>query len=251
MSFVPRCAAYSANTATRATTNFIEYSKETERFANHRNCATVESSTAPSTSLQPTLPNNIKLPKLEIPIFNGKAELWINFKTQYVASIHNNSKITDGEKFWYLSSLVTGEPSNFIDHLPKTDGNYQEAWNIIVGYYNNPVILLQHHLEQLVLSPNVKREGKNGCSLRELYSTFKQHLAGIRTSEHENSNLDPATTAYIYLFLYKCPSSVKSEFRREIRKDINVAATEGDFFSFIQGLVHVEIELEREKSKKP
>ena len=190
----------------------------------------------------------VKLPKLEIRNFDGKATDWLDFKTQYQSSIHQSS-LSEGLKFRYLRSLVNGEPLHYIRHLPATDGNYNRAWSILCAHYDNPLNLLQLHTDELINCQPMKRDGKS-CTLRELYAYFKQHIAGIRTIERENPQLDATSTAYIHLFLNKCASNIRTEFRKEVLRNPAIGTTEEGFWSFVQGLVHAEVEPEKEKPSK-
>ena len=196
-----------------------------------------------------TSSHHLKLPKLKIKAFAGKAQEWVNFKTQYVSSIHSNQALDDTQRFQYLTSLLHGEPSHLIRHLPTTPSNYIEAWKIICQHYDDPRLLLQMHVESLLELPSL-RSGKS--TLRELYATAKQHLAGIRTLERENAEIQPAATAYIYLLLSKCTPAVRKEFRKEVRKTPAIGSSEAGFLEFLQTLVHVEEpESSGNSNKKP
>ena len=60
------------------------------------------SSSAPSTSQV-----KIKLPKLELPKFRGDITQWQGFWDQFYTSIHENTSLSDIEKFNYLRTFLT------------------------------------------------------------------------------------------------------------------------------------------------
>jgi len=93
-------------------------------------------------------------------------------------AIHSNPNLTDGERFQYLNTLIEDEPQHYISRLPKLEGNYQEAWSILLSHYDNPILILQHHY---------KRVQKDGRTLCQLYATFKQHLAGTQILTQQQS----------------------------------------------------------------
>ena len=50
--------------------------------------------------------NNIKLPTINLPKFNGKYTSWLEFKDLYISLIHNNTKINAIQKFHYLRASL-------------------------------------------------------------------------------------------------------------------------------------------------
>ena len=48
-----------------------------------------------------------RLPKLELPVFNGNPLQWNEFWDQFRSSIHANESINDIDRFSYLSSRDT------------------------------------------------------------------------------------------------------------------------------------------------
>ncbi|GFQ95902.1 integrase catalytic domain-containing protein [Trichonephila clavata] len=52
--------------------------------------------------------NNIKLPDIQLPRFNGSYHDWFNFKEQFISLIDSNNSLTDSQKSYYLKSTLTG-----------------------------------------------------------------------------------------------------------------------------------------------
>ncbi|GFQ73561.1 integrase catalytic domain-containing protein [Trichonephila clavata] len=52
--------------------------------------------------------NNIKLPDIQLPRFNGSYHDWFNFKEQFISLIDSNNSLTDSQKLYYLKSMLTG-----------------------------------------------------------------------------------------------------------------------------------------------
>ena len=86
----------------------------------------------PSTTIQ-----NAKLPKLEIPSFNGDYLDWTSFKDSFEAAIHNNATVTKVQKFNYLKSLLKGEAARHIADFALTEANYDLAWKQLHDRYQN------------------------------------------------------------------------------------------------------------------
>ena len=70
----------------------------------------------------------VKLPKLEIPKFNGNIINWRGFWDQYKSAMHDNENISEVEKFTYLKSFLTDSALATISRLNAE--NYKEAVDV-------------------------------------------------------------------------------------------------------------------------
>ena len=72
--------------------------------------ATPPTPEAPPTTARGTSPNarvnRVKLPKLQLRSFNGDLTKWTAFWESFESAIHNNTELSDVEKFNYLNSLL-------------------------------------------------------------------------------------------------------------------------------------------------
>jgi len=91
----------------------------------------------------------VKLKPLEVPIFTGKYEDWMNFQDMYNAMIHLNNSITDVQTFYYLRNSLSGEASTLIQNVETSAVNYNIAWSIISTRYNNNRMVIQVHTKHI------------------------------------------------------------------------------------------------------
>ncbi|GFV03131.1 uncharacterized protein TNCV_59961 [Trichonephila clavipes] len=75
--------------------------------------------------------SSLKLPQLQIPQFYGNILKFSDFFAQFEAAIHNNSNLSDVEKFNYLKSYLIDEAEIAIRGLTLSANNYTIALNII------------------------------------------------------------------------------------------------------------------------
>ena len=73
----------------------------------------------------------VKLPKLTIQPFKGDLTTWITFWDSYKAAIHENSSLSDIDKFNYLRSLLQGPALDAMSGLTLTASNYKEAVTVL------------------------------------------------------------------------------------------------------------------------
>ncbi|VDI73293.1 Hypothetical predicted protein [Mytilus galloprovincialis] len=80
---------------------------------------------------------SIKLPKLDLPFFNGEKIKWMEFWDSFQSSVHSNTKLTDIEKFNYLWSKLQGEAKRAVSGLTLSSDNYSLAINILQERFGN------------------------------------------------------------------------------------------------------------------
>ncbi|GFW72766.1 integrase catalytic domain-containing protein [Trichonephila clavipes] len=51
---------------------------------------------------------NVKLPSINLPEFSGQYIDWLQFKSQFVSLIHDNTCLSDSQKLYYLQSALKG-----------------------------------------------------------------------------------------------------------------------------------------------
>lgn len=91
----------------------------------------------------------------------------------FSALVLNNSKLkSERENFYYLKSLLQGQPLQLVDSLSITNQNLEVALTILKNTYDNPVTLLHTLYKSLVeLKPVAK---SNAAELREFYISSKK-----------------------------------------------------------------------------
>lgn len=80
--------------------------------------------------------NETKLPRLNIPIFNGEFQDWQSFFDLFNSCVHEKVSLSAAQKLQYLKGSLKGEPLGLIKHLDETDSNYLEAYQILVKRYD-------------------------------------------------------------------------------------------------------------------
>ncbi|GBM05677.1 hypothetical protein AVEN_186308-1 [Araneus ventricosus] len=69
--------------------------------------------------------NNLKLPKLELPVFSGDLSAWLSFKEIFINAIDKNYELSETAKLSYLISSLNGDPAKLISGFSISDENYK------------------------------------------------------------------------------------------------------------------------------
>lgn len=141
---------------------------------------------------RPVRESQPKLPELKLPEFSGKYTDWMIFKNTFEAAIHDNPNLTPIRKLQYLMGQLKGEANQVISGFKLSNENYPIVWRLLNDTYDNKVMFIENHLEELFNFPSIVKEDKSE-SIRQLIQT---HTASLKTL---NQPVDQWNTIIIYL----------------------------------------------------
>ena len=134
-----------------------------------------------TTAITPS--TGVKLPKLDVPTFDGNLLNWTQFWEQFCVAVHD---ISDTEKLVYLRhALKDGTAKTIIEGLTRSGEHYVEAVESLKSRFDRPRLIHQTHVRCILESPSL-REG-SGKELRKLYDTIQQHIRALKSMGHEPS----------------------------------------------------------------
>ena len=92
-----------------------------------------------------------RLPKLEVPSFDGDILQWKSFWDQFVVSVHDRSNLSNSEKLVISSSLSREVQRDRPEGLSKSGDNYKEAVKCLQERYNRPRFIHQTQVKRILL----------------------------------------------------------------------------------------------------
>ena len=135
--------------------------------------------TTPSTAA-PAEASGAKLPRLEVPSFDGNLIHWKQFWDQFSTAVHNKTTLSNAEKTVYLQqSLKDGSAKGAIEGLSHSGDNYDEAIRCLKARYDRPRLIQRTHVQAIVGAPSLK-DG-SGKELRNLHDNLQQHIRALGT----------------------------------------------------------------------
>ena len=148
--------------------------------------------------LPPTDSKGVKLPKLDVPTFDGNILNWKSFWEQFCVSVHRRTNLSDSEKLVYLQhALKGGSAKQVIEGLSRSGEYYAEAIESLQSRFDRPRLIHQTHVRMILEAPSLK-EG-SGKELRRLHDTVQQHLRALKAMDYEPSG--PFITSVLELKL--------------------------------------------------
>ena len=117
---------------------------------------------------------NVKLPKVELPKFDGTVTEWKSFRDFFGKAVHQNSALSKIDKFTYLKASLTGKAAETIAALPITSANYDSAWMLLEKQswkkFGDKQKLIANFMNKLVKISSVA-EGRDVARLRGFFRT--------------------------------------------------------------------------------
>ena len=121
--------------------------------------------------------SNLKLPRIELPKFNGDVLKFQNFCDQFEAALHNNDDLPNVRKSTYLRSVLTVNALQTIEGLEVTGANHPPAIDCLKQMYGTKRVIVTS-----VVKSVIKVDAKSSVSaslLRDLYDTLKNRTRAL------------------------------------------------------------------------
>ncbi|XP_052699402.1 uncharacterized protein LOC128176925 [Crassostrea angulata] len=153
--------------------------------------------------------NSHKLPKLNLPIFEGNLLEWQTFWDCYNTSIHGNNSLSDVEKFSYLRSLLCGEALRVISGFSLTNTNYRQAIDVLFERYGQNHKIVNAHIQALI---NIQLPKSNPDCLRIFYDKMECCIRGLESLGTDETTYGTILTPMIY---NKLPADIRKNITRD------------------------------------
>ncbi|XP_067210840.1 uncharacterized protein [Linepithema humile] len=128
---------------------------------------------------QMTYAYSLKLPRIDLPKFNGNMENWLTFKDFFSTSVLVNPTLSDVQRLQYLKASLVGNAAHLLKYTTITALNFKPAWESVVSYYENKRLLVSSTLQSFF---NIKKMTKESAKeLENLYTTVNQLLKSLET----------------------------------------------------------------------
>lgn len=182
-----------------------------------------------------------KLPKIQIPKFDGDLRSWLGWWSQF-EKIDQDEDLHDSDKFQYLiqATEAKSEARSIISAFPPTGENYSAAIDSLKKRYGREGLQLQVYLRELLSLVIVNVTSKEKISLDTLYLKLRSHLRALKTLDLSNAEPD----LYFYpLVESSLPAEVLRAWLRSpavVQQDGKPSSKLEDLMSFLEKEVEGE-----------
>ena len=159
---------------------------------------------------------NVKLPKVELPKFDGSVTEWMSFRDFFGNAVHRNSSLSKIDKFTYLKASLTGKAAETIAGLPLTSANYDSAWGLLEKQFGDKQRLIANFMNKLVKISSVA-ESRDVARLRGFLGQVEVIIRGLQSLSVAESTFG---SLLIPILLEKLPEDIKLQVTRLISSEI-------------------------------
>ncbi|KAL0870369.1 hypothetical protein ABMA27_005379 [Loxostege sticticalis] len=189
--------------------------------------------------------NNIKLPTIKLPVFDGNYLKWLEFRDTFDSLINSNDSIPTINKFHYLRSSLEGSALVVIKSIEFTSKNYTVAWDLLCERYDNKNILINNHLKALCSIELINKESYK--ALRYLIDNISKNLRSLNTLGLPTDSWDALV---IYLVSTKLDATTNCKWE-EHKSTLSNLPTLDDFFQFLRNRAAILENTQTNKVEKP
>ncbi|XP_062700072.1 uncharacterized protein LOC134284801 [Aedes albopictus] len=162
-----------------------------------------------------------------IPTFDGNYAGWPKFKAVF-QDLMANSGDTDAIKLYHLDKALIGDAAGVLDTKILSEGNYNEAWNILEDRFENKRVLVETHIRGLFSLQKMTSESYK--ELRALLSTVTHHVESLKFLQQQIIGVSEHMIVYL----------VVSALDRATRKSWEGTQRKGDLPKYDQTISYLK-----------
>lgn len=119
----------------------------------------------------------VRLPKIDLPQFDGSFQHWLEFRDTYLSLIHTNESISNINKFHYLRAALKSNASLIIQSIDFRSDNYEIAWNLLTDRFDNERLLINNHVNALFNIETAQKQASH--LLRSIVDVTNKNLRAL------------------------------------------------------------------------
>ncbi|XP_065095808.1 uncharacterized protein LOC135717611 [Ochlerotatus camptorhynchus] len=160
------------------------------------NHSTLNDSILASQQHQPSF--HLRLPKIDLPKFNGDFSRWISFRDTFTSMVHVNGDIPTVAKLQYLLQSLESSAKKPFESVDIQADSYATTWDALMKRYDNRKYLKKQLFKALYDLPAVKQE----CATR-IHGLVDDYQRHVRTLAKLDEPVDHWDLPLSQLLLYK------------------------------------------------
>nr|XP_029729214.1 uncharacterized protein LOC109404959 [Aedes albopictus] len=128
--------------------------------------------------------SDLKLPRMNMPVFSGNYLEWQSFYDLFDSLVHQNPTLKDSQKLYFLKTNLAGEAAFLISHLKIEDANYQPALTKLKSRYDKPREIANQHIKRFLAQPTLTSPSSHG--LRSLHDVSDEVIRALHAMNRED-----------------------------------------------------------------
>ncbi|XP_062713229.1 uncharacterized protein LOC134290183 [Aedes albopictus] len=180
----------------------------------------------------------VRLPKIDLPTFDGEIDNWIPFHDAYRSLIHNNKDLAAVDKFHYLMTALKDPVKRLLDTTSITGDNYKIAWDLLVSRYDNKRLLIKNHISSLFNVELVEEESSD--AILALVDHFERHVKILTTLGEPTTEW---SSLLVHMLCSRLNHSVLRDWERSTSEDRKKIPTYSELITFLKDQARILLSL--------
>nr|XP_029729133.1 uncharacterized protein LOC115266740 [Aedes albopictus] len=149
----------------------------------------------PAAAASTTLPHpDLKLPRMNLPVFSGNILDWPSFYDLFESAVHSNPSLQDSQRLYFLKTNLAGEAASLVSHLKIEDANYAPHAELdgaalakLKERYNKPLNIAAQHIQRFLSQPAMTLPSESG--LRSLHDVSDEVVRALKAMGREDRDI--------------------------------------------------------------
>ena len=159
--------------------------------------------------------SKVRLPKLQLPSFDGTFKDWSAFWDSFDSAINSNQSLTPIARFSYLRASLRGSVAATINGLSLSSANYEAAVALLKERYGDPQKIINAHMDALVNLPIVE----NARNLKAMRHLYDEVVANVRASRALGRKAEEYGGLLLPLMFHKIPEEIRLRICNKVSKE--------------------------------
>ncbi|KAI8441772.1 hypothetical protein MSG28_005461 [Choristoneura fumiferana] len=170
-----------------------------------------------------------KLPRIDIPDFDGDIQKFPLFIESFRTIVHNNPALGNAERIHYLISKLKGKAQSICVGIAPTPDNYRVLYETLVDKYEDKRAIAISYLENILNLKPLSAGKANAANLESYIDQFSTSVAALRQLNIK----EMSDFIFVHLALRKLDSETSKAFEMSL-KDNEKFPKYDDFVKFIR-----------------
>ena len=157
----------------------------------------------------------IKLPKLNLPRFNGDITKFQPFWQSFKCAVDSHESLTGIQKLTYLINSLEGPAFKALEGLDIIESNYEKASQILQSRFGKSQQIISAHMQELLNLQSYPSDKTN--QLRSIYDSIMVHIRGLESLGVSSAKYG---SLLIPVIMSRMPTEIALQVARKTSEDI-------------------------------
>ena len=155
----------------------------------------------------------VRLPKIELPTFDGDILCWQSYYQSVKVSIVDNSALADVQKLEYIMRSLKGVAAESVKGFSIVAENYESVLSTLKERFGHSRLILDAYMRGLIHLPRLSAE--DATSMRVFYNKVVGHVRSVE-SMGEMYSSETLSPVLVPLIVDKLPKKLVEKWELEI-----------------------------------